>query len=160
MRYLKTSIDDVEKYVLRDGDILFTRYNGNPDLVGVCAVVGNLQQSIVHPDKLIAGRFDLMNPACMAILASAGSSREFIRSKVKTTAGQAGISGSDLKLTPMPVPPIAEQHRIVSEFERVASVIDQMEATVETNLKRTESLRQSILRRAFSGRLVAKDAAS
>lgn len=155
MRYLKTSLEEVEKYILQTGDILFTRYNGNPDLVGVCAIVENLPSATVHPDKLIAGQFAEVDPNCMAILASAGYSRMHIRSKVKTTAGQAGISGADIKKTPIPVPPFAEQKRIVEEVERRLSVIDRMEATVEMNLKRAESLRQSILRMAFSGRLLS-----
>jgi type I restriction enzyme S subunit len=52
-----------------------------------------------------------------------------------------------------PLPPIAEQHRIVSELERRLSVIKALEATVAANLKRAERLRQSILHRAFLGRL-------
>ena len=54
------------------------------------------------------------------------------------------------------LPPWDEQVRIVAEVERVISVIDQMELAVEANLKRAESLRQSVLRMAFSGRLVGE----
>jgi type I restriction enzyme S subunit len=49
--------------------------------------------------------------------------------------------------------PLAEQERIVEEVERRLSVIEQMGSAVETILRRAESLRQSILRLAFSGRL-------
>ena len=52
---------------------------------------------------------------------------------------------------------MAEQHRIVAEVERRLSVIHQSEAAVEASLKRTERLRQSILKRAFSGQLVLQD---
>ena len=40
------------------------------------------------------------------------------------------------------------------EVERRLSVLDRMEAEVNANLKRADSLRQSILRRAFSGELI------
>jgi type I restriction enzyme S subunit len=60
----------------------------------------------------------------------------------------------DVRETMVALPPVAEQEHIVEDVERRLSVIEQMEATVETNLKRTESLRQSILRMAFSGALV------
>src|SRR5262249_49772165 len=53
-----------------------------------------------------------------------------------------------------PLPPIAEQHRIVSELERRLSVIKALETTVAANLKRAERLRQSILSRAFQGKLL------
>ena len=49
-----------------------------------------------------------------------------------------------------PLPPLAEQIRIVAEVERRLSVIDQLEATVSANLKRATRLRQSILQKAFN----------
>ena len=57
----------------------------------------------------------------------------------------------------VPLPPLAEQHRIVAEVERRLSVIQQAEATVEANLTRAERLRQSIIKQAFSGKLVPQD---
>ncbi len=58
---------------------------------------------------------------------------------------------------PIPLPPLAEQHRIVAEVERRISVIQQAGCTVEANLTRAERLRQSILKQAFSGKLVPQD---
>ncbi len=52
---------------------------------------------------------------------------------------------------------MAEQCRIVAEVDRRLSVIQQAEATVEANLTRAERLRQSILKQAFSGKLVPQD---
>ncbi len=56
-----------------------------------------------------------------------------------------------------PLPPRTEQEQIASEVEQALSVIAQLEAIVEANLKRSERLRQTILNEAFSGRLVAQD---
>jgi type I restriction enzyme S subunit len=56
-----------------------------------------------------------------------------------------------------PLPPLSEQAEIVSEVERRLSVVAELEATVEVNLKRAERLGQSILERAFSGQLVPQD---
>ncbi len=57
----------------------------------------------------------------------------------------------------IPLPPLAEQEQIVSELERYLSVADAAEATLEVELKRAERLRQSILKHAFSGKLVPQD---
>ena len=57
----------------------------------------------------------------------------------------------------VPLPPVAEQRRIVAEVERRLSVIRQAEIAVEASLQRAERLRQSILRQAFSGQLVPQD---
>jgi type I restriction enzyme S subunit len=59
----------------------------------------------------------------------------------------------------IPLPPLAEQHRIVEEVERRLSVVEEMEKTVAHGLKRAERLRQAILRKAFAGELVPQDSA-
>ena len=67
------------------------------------------------------------------------------------------INHDDIKPLVVPLPPLAEQRRIVSEVERRLSVIQQAEAAVEASLLRAERLRQSILKQAFSGKLVPQD---
>ena len=58
---------------------------------------------------------------------------------------------------PVPVPPFAEQEEIASEIERRLSIIAAAQAQVQANLKRSARLRQSILKRAFEGKLVPQD---
>ena len=52
------------------------------------------------------------------------------------------------------LPPISEQHQIVSEIERRLSVCDKLEETIEAGLKQAEVLRAGVLKMAFEGRLV------
>ncbi|MBL0017688.1 MAG: restriction endonuclease subunit S [Bacteroidetes bacterium] len=63
------------------------------------------------------------------------------------------INTTQLKSCIIPIPPLEEQHRIVQEIESRLSVCDAMEATLQTSLAQAEVLRQSILKRAFEGRL-------
>jgi type I restriction enzyme S subunit len=67
------------------------------------------------------------------------------------------VRKTDLEYIHFPLPPLPEQHRIVEEIERRFSVADQIEKIVDHSLKQAERLRQSILRRAFEGRLVPQD---
>ena len=67
------------------------------------------------------------------------------------------ITGNQLKTFQIPLPPLAEQEQIVSELERCFSAADEVEATIESALIRAERLRQSILKHAFSGKLVPQD---
>ena len=67
---------------------------------------------------------------------------------------QPALNKSRVQEIPIPLPPLAEQRRIVAEVERRLSVVQQAEATMEASLARAERLRRSILKQAFSGRLV------
>ena len=67
----------------------------------------------------------------------------------------AGVK--DMKVVPVLLPPIAEQQAIVAEIESRLSICDKIEETIEQSLKQSESLRQSILKKAFEGKLVPQD---
>jgi type I restriction enzyme S subunit len=59
----------------------------------------------------------------------------------------------DLRVVPLRLPPLAEQTRIVAEVERRLSVVEELETVVGANLQRATRLRQSILQKAFTGKL-------
>jgi type I restriction enzyme, S subunit len=156
VRYLSRTPADYEPFLVEPGDVLFTRYNGSRDYVGVCARVPANLPPTVYPDKLIRVRVpsSMLLPEFLVILASTGHAREYVESKIRTTAGQSGISGSDLKSLPLSIPHVGEQRQIVAEVERRLSVIEELQACVEANLTRADRLRQSVLGTAFTGRLV------
>ncbi len=68
-----------------------------------------------------------------------------------------GIDRDTIMNIPIPLPPLPEQHKIIEEIERRFSVADEVEKVVEQSLKQAERLRQSILKRAFEGKLVPQD---
>ncbi len=156
VRFLEEALEEKDEVV--ENDLLFTRYNGSRDYVGVCARVPALSEPLYYPDKLIRCRpllEDAMHSKYLEYAANCGMSREFIRRRIRTTAGQSGISGSDVKNTPIPLCPIEEQHQIVQAIESRLSVCDKLEETLATNLQKAEALRQSILKKAFEGRLLS-----
>lgn len=61
------------------------------------------------------------------------------------------LNKSKFEALAFPIPPLAEQTRIVAEVERRLSVVEEMEAVVSANLQRATRLRQSILQKAFTG---------
>ena len=68
-------------------------------------------------------------------------------------AGGVGINhlgAEKFSAIPFPLPPLAEQTRIVAEVERRLSVVEELEATVAANLQRATRLRQAVLQNAFS----------
>lgn len=63
----------------------------------------------------------------------------------------------DVRSAPIALPPLAEQDRILSEVEAALSIVDDVAFQVDQAEHRAYRLRQSILKRAFEGRLVAQD---
>jgi type I restriction enzyme, S subunit len=56
-----------------------------------------------------------------------------------------------------PLSPVAEQIKLTEVIDEKLSVVDQLEQTITTALQQAQSLRQSILKKAFSGQLVPQD---
>jgi type I restriction enzyme, S subunit len=75
--------------------------------------------------------------------------------KLQRGATKVGLGLDDIRSVPIPLPPVAEQQRIVAEVERQLSVIEGLAAVIGTSVQRAERLRQSILMQAFSGRFPA-----
>ncbi|WP_193140982.1 restriction endonuclease subunit S [Meridianimarinicoccus sp. MJW13] len=147
-----------ENYCLSYGDLVFTRYNGSRDYVGVSAMYRG-DGSHVYPDKLIRCeiRSDILNPAYLEAATNCGQSRAYIERRIRTTAGQSGVSGGDIKATPVPICSPAEQAEIVQLLDAQLEAAARLEAEVDSALTRADALRQSILKKAFSGQLVPQD---
>jgi Type III restriction enzyme, res subunit/Type I restriction enzyme R protein N terminus (HSDR_N) len=158
VRYLEDT-DEWRDYELDPGNLLFTRYNGNRDFVGVCGKVGLLSRRTVHPDKLI--RVVLCSGDCLPgyieIVSNSGFSRSFMERRIRTTAGQSGVSGEDVKNMPLPLCPTAEQERMTAEIDRQLTAVSSTMGQAVAGALRADRLRRTILDRAFSGRLVPQD---
>ena len=145
---------------LAKGDVLMCRTNGSVNLVGKTAVVST-ELEPYHSFASYLLRFRLIEtevmPKWFHIYATSQLGRAFIEQHAASSAGQNNVSLSLIHRMPIPLPPLAEQRRIVAEVERRLSVIRQAGAAVGVNLARAERLRQSILKQAFSGKLVPQD---
>jgi type I restriction enzyme S subunit len=158
VRFLPGPSDQWSRYRIQANDLLFTRYNGNPHLVGACArVTKTPERPIVYPDKLIRVRLHegIACPAFIEKAVNVGVSRVAIEQKVKTSAGQVGIAGGDLKDVPIPLPPPAEQHRIAAKIEAITPYSRRAKEAIDAIPPLLERFRQSVLATAFRGDLTA-----
>lgn len=157
-RFIDCGDEMAADYALKEGDLVFTRYNGARRFVGVCARFGG-QEPRLYPDKLIRTCPDLpsLDARFLEIALNSGLSRAWIETKIRTTAGQSGVSGGDVKAMPVPLCSLPEQQEIVRLLDAQFEVIGQNEREIDAALKRSEALRQSILKKAFTGQLVPQD---
>jgi type I restriction enzyme S subunit len=100
---------------------------------------------------------DSLDPILVSHFINSWYGRLYIASVVSQQVGQANVNGSKLAAMPIPLPPPSEQSQIIAEIERRFAVADRVEETVAQGIAESQRLRQSILKRAFSGRLVPQD---
>jgi type I restriction enzyme S subunit len=139
---------------LKSGDLLVTRA-GPRNRVGVACLVKSTRPRLMLCDKAYRLRSNtaVAVPAFLELVLNAPHIVDEVN-KLKT-----GISDSGVNLTQkrfgellIPLPPLAEQKRIVDEIERRLSVVEELESLVTTNLQRATRLRQAVLKKAFEGK--------
>ena len=142
----------------KEGDVLFAKITPcmeNGKMVVVPSLknaygFGSTEFHVIRPINSI-------KPHYIYYFVSRASYRGDAASKMTGSAGQKRVPVSFLEHTLVPLPTFSEQKAIVSQVERYLSVADAVEATLDAELKRSDALRQSILKQAFSGKLVPQD---
>ena len=81
----------------------------------------------------------------------------YFEAQGKQTTNLASINKTVLSRFPIPMPPIAEQEELVRLVEERFVATERSERSIDATLKQAETLRQSILKKAFAGQLVAQD---
>jgi type I restriction enzyme S subunit len=77
--------------------------------------------------------------------------------KYVTGTAQPKMTQKAMNSIPVPLPPIDEQLVVVTEIERLFSIADDVDKNLSNNLRQSEILRQSILKKAFEGKIVPQD---
>ena len=150
-RWLPIELSKVEDIVIRESDFFVSRGNGSLELVGRGSPAQGPKQAVIFPDTMMRIRFSQVvnvGPWFHALWTTR-LVRTQIEKRVKTTAGIYKMAQPELASITVPLPPLAEQARIVAEVDRHLSIIREVEAEVDANLKRAQALRQSVLSRWF-----------
>ena len=141
-----------KKSVLRTGDVLLNIVGAS---IGRAAVAsksiegGNINQAVA----VIRPLRDRLLPQFLMCYFLSEKVQKLIHAQ-KVDVARANYSLEQIRKLPLHLPPLDDQHLIVEEIESRLSVAEEIEETININLKRAERLRQAILKKAFSGRLV------
>ena len=155
VKEIVTTEDEIRDLALKPGDILFNE-GGDRDKLGRGWVWNGELPECIHQNHVFRARLHVaeLNPKLVSWYANTFG-QKFFFDEGKHTTNLASISMSKLKGLPVPIPPPAEQTRIVAEVERRLSVVEELESVVSANLQRATRLRQSILQKAFTGELTS-----
>jgi type I restriction enzyme S subunit len=150
----RVTIDEYEKYK--------KPLNENTIFVSINGTLGNT--AFYNGEKVILGKsacyFNVLDTIDKQYVRYCITSQRFINYAHKHATGSTikNVGLKAMREFEIPLPPsIQEQNIIVSEIESRLTVCDKIEESIEHSLKQSEALRQSILKKAFEGKLVSQD---
>ena len=152
--YTDFDTNKAESYLLNDGDILFARTGAT---VGKSYLVQGLKEEAIYASYLIRVQtYDAVLPQYVKFYFESGYYWEQIVQE-SVGVGQPNVNGTILGNLNIPIPPIHEQDRIVSELSKwmgIIDVIEQGKIDLQTVIKEAKS---KILDLAIHGKLVPQD---
>lgn len=153
LKYLEVDETVRKKLLLYQGDILVVRTNGNKNYVGRSAVF-NLKDDYIFASYLIRLRVmqEYLNPHYVVAFLATSFGRKEIELNTRTSAGQYNISAKGLCSIRIPVPPISRQKKFLDQYEQWR----QTTTSLEKGQSDIDSVRASLLSRAFTGELTAE----
>ncbi len=134
--------DQAEQYLLRDGDILIARTGGT---IGKSYLVSDLSVQSVFASYLIRVRRLASGhpPYSKVFLGSQLYWSQLLAASMGT--GQPNVNGNSLKGLVYPLPPLAEQQRIVAKVDELMALCDQLEQKSEHQLTAHQQLTDTLL---------------
>lgn len=139
---------------LSEGDLLFQRGN-TPDYVGMAAVYEGPSHTFLFPDLIIKVRVsDDVDLSYMHLASISPSGRRYLTENASgAQATMPKINQTTLLSLPVPLPPLAEQHRIVAKVDELMSLCDQL----ETSLTSADETRKKLLDALLAEALVPEE---
>lgn len=158
LKLIDPATEDVAKFTLRPGDILFNRTN-SPELVGKAAVF-SLERQMIFASYLVRIRCDqqLVLPEYLCGWINSPWGRQWAHSVRSDCNHQSNINVSKLRLMPVPLPPLDEQRGIVRRMREAFAFAEKIEKAIDHALAEAERLPRAILERAMRGELVPTEA--
>jgi len=155
---LRLSDAEALTYSLHPGDILINRVNSLTHLGKALLVDEALCPAVFESNMM---RFSLLPgvaPAWAHLYLRSSQGKDRLIARRKWAVNQASINQSDVLATPIPLPPLEEQHEIVRRVQALFALADSVEQRVAPASARADRLTQAILSKAFRGELVPTEA--
>ncbi|EAY23809.1 type I restriction-modification system specificity subunit [Microscilla marina ATCC 23134] len=147
----KAKVDSLPQYILNMNDIIL----GRRGEMGRAALISSKENGWFCGTGSLYIRFtNFFEAKLYALILGERRVIHYLEKKGSGTT-MTNLNLGILNNLPIQVIPLPEQHQIVQEIESRLSVCDQVEASIQTGLAKAEALRQSILKKAFEGRLLS-----
>ena len=148
---------EIRRYSLKSGDVLFNE-GGDRDKLGRGWVWSGDLAECLHQNHVFRVR-PFLRDYSSEFLSHYGNSagQEWFFRRATQSVNLASINQTVLRSLPVPLPPLREQQHIVRSLANALESKGTAGTEFTSQLNRATILRQSILKRAFEGRLVPQD---
>lgn len=148
---------DFERYTLRNNDVLMTE-GGDWDKLGRAAIWREEVPNCIHQNHIFRVRppESGVNPKWITTYVNSLLGRAFFEDASKQTTNLASINMTQLRGCPFPLPPLAEQHRIVAKVDELMARCDALETNLKTTTTLTTHLLDALLAQALEGAVAAQ----
>ncbi len=143
LKFTKLNEREAEDLSLSVGDILMIRSNGSLNLVGRPALVEGHVKGFCYAGYLVRVRFvpDTVDSRYLIVALNSKLVRDQIEVPIRSAVGLKNVNSTELGNIRIPLPPLAEQHRIVGEVDELMALCDEL----ETRLTNTATTRRQLL---------------
>lgn len=144
--------EELPALYLRKFDLLYNRTN-SAELVGKTGIYLDENDTTTFASYLIRLRPSITssNPQFLNTAMNTTQFRETqILPLIKKQTGQANVNGTALKNMLIPLPPLAEQHRIVAKVDELMTLCDRLEASLTTSDQTRTRLLEATLTEALA----------
>jgi type I restriction enzyme S subunit len=154
-RYFEVSPAELERWRLLRGDVLIIEGNGSADQIGRTALFRGEIENCVHQNHVIRIRPDSQRvvPEFLNTFLNSPAGQDAVQGQSRTSSGLRSLSVGRIKSICVPVPPLPEQRRIVSELGALQAEVDALERLQAETAVELDALLPAILDRAFKGKL-------
>lgn len=158
LKFFPKNWNDKDEFLLEPQDILFNRTN-SAELVGKTAMYKSIHTPSVFASYLIRAKVEseIMMPEILSYYTNSIFGKMFIKSVVSQQVGQANVNGTKFAMMRIPLIPMDEQVELIGKIDTGLSLIQNIVKEVEIRLQNLSSLKMSILKNAFEGKLVPQD---
>ena len=149
--------EEIDKYSLQEGDVLFNRTN-SPELVGKAAIYRGERPALFAGYLIRINQIEsIVDAQYLNLFLNSPVAKQYANTVKTDGVNQSNINGQKLINYPFPFCSKAEQQAVARKLETLLSGVEAAEEEIRRNLLRAETLRQSILKKAFSGKLVSQN---
>ena len=146
------SEDEIRDLALNAGDLLMIRSNGSLDIVGRSAVVTAEAEGMAFAGYLVRLRLSLANikPEYIWLALNSNDVRDQIERPIRSAVGLKNVNLTEFGALTFPLPPLAEQHRIVAKVDELMALCDRLEASLTTADDTRRRLFEALLAEALA----------